>query len=45
MLQGVLNAGRMEIVNCGDLMRFEGGVTMTMMLDNPAAPKEKTGSQ
>ena len=45
MLQGVLNAGRMEIVNSGDLMRFEGGVTMTMMLDNPAAPKEKTGSQ
>ncbi len=45
MMQGVLKANRLEIVNSGDLMRFDGGVTMTLKLNNPAVPKEKTGTQ
>ena len=45
MLQGVLNANRMEIVNSGDLMRFDGGVSMIVTLNSPAAPKENTGAQ
>lgn len=44
MLQGVLNANRLEIVESGDLLRFDGGVTMTLSLDKPAAPKEKSGT-
>jgi len=44
MLQGVLNANRLEIVESGDLLRFDGGVTMTLTLDKPAAPKEKSGT-
>ena len=45
MLQGKLNASRLEIVDSGDLVRFDGGVTMTVKLDHPAAPKEKAGPQ
>ena len=30
MLQGTLNANRLEIVNSGDLVRFDGGVNMTV---------------
>lgn len=33
MLQGTLEANRLEIVNSGDLIRFDGGVSMTMMLN------------
>lgn len=44
LLQGVLNANRLEIVESGDLVRFDGGVTMTLSLDKPAAPKEKSGT-
>ena len=32
MLQGKLNASRLEIVDSGDLVRFDGGVSMTLML-------------
>ncbi len=39
MLQGVLNANRLEIVDSGALVRFHGGVTMTLMLDGTAVPK------
>ena len=36
MLQGTLHANRLQIVNSGDLVRFDGGVTMVMMLNKSA---------
>ncbi len=33
MLQGTLNANRLEIVDSGDLVTFSGGVTMMLMLN------------
>ncbi len=49
LLQGTLNANRLEIVDSGDLVRFHGGVSMTMMLTDAAIPdlnlpKPKTGA-
>ena len=44
LLQGTLNANRLEIVDSGDLVRFHGGVSMVMML-NDTAPKSKSGPQ
>jgi lipopolysaccharide export system protein LptC len=38
-LQGVLNAKKLEIVDSGDLIRFHGGVEMTLMLNSSALPK------
>ena len=38
-LQGVLNAKQLEIVDSGDVIRFHGGVDMTLMLNNTALPK------
>ena len=43
MLQGTLNASRLEIIDSGDLVRFHGGVSMVMML-NEAAAKPKSGT-
>lgn len=43
LLQGTLNANRLEIVDSGDLVRFHGGVNMVMML-NDAAGKSKSGT-
>jgi lipopolysaccharide export system protein LptC len=45
MLQGTLNANRLEIVDSGDLVRFLNGVDMTLMLNNTAVPKPNTGTQ
>ncbi len=55
LLQGVLNSNGLRIENSGDVVRFEGGVTMTLMLnqsatpaaaDTPgAAPQNKAGAQ
>ena len=45
MLQGTLDANRLEIVNSGEVVRFDGGVTMTLMLNQPDAPPLKTGTQ
>jgi lipopolysaccharide export system protein LptC len=42
LLQGTLNANRLEIFDSGDLVRFHGGVSMVMML-NDAASKSKSG--
>ncbi|HEY0223939.1 MAG TPA: LPS export ABC transporter periplasmic protein LptC [Pseudolabrys sp.] len=39
MLQGKLNANRLEIVDSGDLVRFHDGVDMVMMLNNTPVPK------
>jgi lipopolysaccharide export system protein LptC len=45
MLQGTLNASRLEIVDSGDLVRFDGGVNMTLMLSNAAAARMKAGAR
>ena len=45
MLQGTLNAKGLEIVDSGDLVRFDGGVSLTLMLSNAAVPPAKTGVQ
>jgi lipopolysaccharide export system protein LptC len=45
MLQGTLNANRLEIIDSGDMVRFHGGVTMTVMLNGDAAPKQKAGAE
>ncbi|MBI3703603.1 MAG: LPS export ABC transporter periplasmic protein LptC [Rhizobiales bacterium] len=44
LLQGTLNANRLEILDSGDLVRFHGGVSMVMML-NEATPQPKSGPQ
>lgn len=41
MMEGVLDAQRMEITESGDLIRFENGVKMTVMLNGTPLPKEK----
>lgn len=41
MLQGILNAKRLEITNSGEVIRFENGVAMTVMLNGAPLPKEK----
>jgi lipopolysaccharide export system protein LptC len=43
MLQGKLNANRLEIVDSGDLVRFDGGVSMTLMLTDAVASQIKAG--
>jgi len=49
LLQGKLNANRLEVADSGDMVRFLGGVTMMLMLNggviDPNAPKPKTGAQ
>lgn len=45
MLQGILNANRLEIVDSGALVRFHGGVNMVLMLNGTAVPKEKIGQK
>jgi lipopolysaccharide export system protein LptC len=39
LLQGTLNANRLDIVDSGDVVRFHGGVVMDMMLNQPPPPK------
>jgi lipopolysaccharide export system protein LptC len=39
LLQGTLNANRLDIVDSGDLIRFHGGVVMDMTLNQPEPPK------
>src|ERR1700688_90040 len=45
MLQGKLNANRLEIIDSGDLVRFHGGVDMVMMLNDTPAPKADSAAQ
>jgi lipopolysaccharide export system protein LptC len=43
LLQGTLNANRLDIVDSGDLIRFHGGIVMDMMLNQPPQqPKSDT---
>jgi lipopolysaccharide export system protein LptC len=39
LLQGTLNANRLDIFDSGDVIRFHGGVVMDMMLNQPPPPK------
>jgi lipopolysaccharide export system protein LptC len=43
LLQGTLNANRLDIVDSGDLVRFHGGVVMDMMMNQP--PQAKSDAQ
>jgi lipopolysaccharide export system protein LptC len=43
MLNGTLNANRLVVIEAGALIRFDGGVAMTLSLDD-AAPGGKAGS-
>jgi lipopolysaccharide export system protein LptC len=46
MLQGTLNANKLEIINSGDLVRFHNGVIMDMMLNqDAAAAKQKAEAE
>jgi Uncharacterized protein conserved in bacteria len=47
MLQGTLDANRLQIVDHGDLIRFEGGVSMIMMLNagNLAKPAKESAAR
>jgi lipopolysaccharide export system protein LptC len=45
LLQGTLRGNRLEIVDGGDLVRFEGGVTMTLKLGETADSHAKAGVQ
>ena len=38
MMQGVLGANRLEIIDSGDLVRFLGGVEMTLMMNGKPLP-------
>lgn len=38
-LQGVLNGKKLEIVDSGDVIRFHGGVSMNLMLNEATLPK------
>jgi|SRR5689334_105126 len=43
LLQGTLNANRLNIVDSGDVVRFHGGVVMDLMLNETASkPKSET---
>jgi lipopolysaccharide export system protein LptC len=43
MLQGTLNANRLDIVDSGEIIRFHGGVVMDMTLNQPE--QQKAGEQ
>ena len=43
LLNGTLNANRLNIDDKGDIVRFGGGVTMTLMLDGAKPGETKTG--
>ena len=44
LLQGTLNANRLDIFDSGDVIRFHGGVIMDMMLNQPP-PQPKADAQ
>ncbi|HZP70146.1 MAG TPA: LPS export ABC transporter periplasmic protein LptC [Pseudolabrys sp.] len=39
LLQGTLNANRLDIVDSGEVIRFHGGVVMDMTLNQPEQPR------
>ena len=40
MRQGTINANRLEVINSGEVIRFEGGVTMVLVPENEAAGQQ-----
>jgi lipopolysaccharide export system protein LptC len=44
MLKGTLNANNLEVIEAGDVVRFDGGVTMTLKLDGGDYPQASTGA-
>jgi lipopolysaccharide export system protein LptC len=45
MLQGTLNANRLEVVESGALVRFDGGVDMVLTLKQPDDAQDKAAAQ
>jgi len=45
MLQGILNANRLDIVDSGAVIRFHGGVVMDMTLAQPSTQSTSSGAQ
>jgi lipopolysaccharide export system protein LptC len=45
MLEGILNASKLEVLDSGDLVRFFDGVKLTVMFNGTAVPKPKPGAQ
>ncbi len=41
LLNGTLTANRLEIINKGEVARFEGNVVMNLTLDNPPRGEPK----
>ena len=44
MRQGTINANRLEVTNSGEVIRFEGGVTMVLVPENDRSG-EKSASR
>jgi lipopolysaccharide export system protein LptC len=44
LLNGTLNANRLEVVNNGEVIRFDNGVTMNLMLNQSANGRSAQGS-
>ena len=44
MRQGTINANRLEVTNSGEVIRFEGGVTMVLVPENDRS-REKSASR
>ena len=45
LLNGTLNASRLEVINNGELLRFDGGVAMNLILNQPETPAATTDPQ
>ena len=45
MLQGILNANRLDIVDSGAVIRFHGGVVMDMTLGEPSTQSTNSGAR
>jgi lipopolysaccharide export system protein LptC len=45
LLNGTLDANRLRITNRGEVVRFDGGVSMTLMLDTPSPDAAQAPSQ
>jgi lipopolysaccharide export system protein LptC len=45
MLQGTLDANRLDVIDNGDLVRFGGGVNMVLNFNQPDDPAKKAGAQ
>ena len=45
MTRGKLNANRLEVINSGEIIRFEGGVVMHLDPEQPAAKDKRASTQ